>query len=124
LPKELIYFADIPTDTLVFLDQPTMVIRPYSGRGRKPSVGIPSFPPVKVESIAHDNNFPWNEVVLGTGSKGSIISRDKCVRVTTSRNGKPGDNVWLYIRIVDDGKIKYALCNESEDASFNDIRKQ
>jgi SRSO17 transposase len=123
LPKELIYFADIPTDTLVFLNQPTMVIPPYSGRGRKPSVEQPSFPPVKVESIAKDNNFPWNEVVLGTGSKGPIFARDKCVRVLTSRDGKPGDNVWLYIRTLDDGNTKYAICNESDDASFNDIRK-
>jgi hypothetical protein len=43
--------------------------------------------------------------------------------VTELRDGEPGKSVYLYIRKLEDGSIKYALCNESEHASIEDIRK-
>jgi hypothetical protein len=121
-PKELVYFADIPYNHLVFLSRPVMAVPEYAGRGRKPSVPAPSFPPVSVDSIAKDDSVPWLEVALGTGAKGAVIAKDKRVRVVEARNGKPGKDVWLYIRRLEDGTLRYSLCNESADASLEDIR--
>jgi hypothetical protein len=61
--------------------------------------------------------------VLGIGAKGPVITNDKFLRVVEVRDKKPGKNVWLYIRKLADGKIKYALCNESVDATAEDIRR-
>jgi hypothetical protein len=102
-----------------------MLTLEYSGKGRRPHIAIPSFPPVNVNSLAGDERFPWNKVVLRTGSKGIVYAENKCVPVTELRDGKPGKSVYLciYVRKLEDGSIKYALCNESEHAAIEDIRK-
>jgi SRSO17 transposase len=123
LPKELVYFADIPCNHLVFLEEPRMEVPEYSGRGKKPFIPRPSIDPVSVASIANNNENPWQTAVLGTGSKGPIVARDKCIKVFNSHKGLPTQQVWLYIREMEDGSIKYALCNESLDVSIDAIRK-
>lgn len=122
LPKGLIYFADIPSNHLVFVGRPEMVVPEYCGRGRMP-VATPSFPPLRVRDIAADPSFPWEDVVLGMGAKGPIIAKDKCLKVVEVRDGNPGSDVWLYLRQLEDGSIKYALCNESMEATKEAVRK-
>jgi SRSO17 transposase len=123
LPAGKIYFADVHSDCLVFASRPAMVMPAYSGRGRKPVREKPEFPPCKVREIAENADLPWNDVVLAIGAKGPIITKDKFLRVTEFRNGKPGKDVWLYIRRLSDGSLKYALCNEAADATAEDLRK-
>ena len=122
LPKELIYFADIHNNALVYRERPDFVLAPYSGRGRRP-IPKPEFPPVTVKSLAEDESIPWNDVVLGIGAKGPIISKDKLLRVVEVRDANPGQDVWLYIRCLDDNSIKYALCNAPAEAPPEAIRK-
>jgi SRSO17 transposase len=117
LPKELVYFADVKKNLLVFDARPEIIIPEYSGRGRKP---VPA--PRKVSDIANDPSVPWQDVVLGMGAKGPIMAKDKCIKVIEVRDGKPGKDVWLYIRQLEDGSLKYALCNESMDASLEAVR--
>jgi hypothetical protein len=56
----------------------------YSGRGESPAKEVPTFQTVRVESIPNDENINWPEIVLGNGFKGSIMARDKFVRVVNS----------------------------------------
>ena len=123
LPEGILYFADVRKDQMVFSSRPKMTTPPYSGKGRRPRNDIPEFPPRTVKEIVEDTDLPWNDVVLGIGAKGPIITNDKYVLVTEVRNGKPGNDVWLYVRKLSDGSMKYALCNESPDASAEDLRK-
>ena len=123
IPKGLIYFADVTNDILVFADRPEMRMPAYSGRGRKDLKSKPEFPPRTVKDIAEDSNLPWNDVVLDIGAKGPIITNDKYLLVTEVRDDKPGRDVWLYVRKLSNGKMKYALCNESPDASAEDLRR-
>ena len=123
LPNGIIYFADVRNTHLVFADYPKMTTPAYSGRGRKDLKEKPEFPPRSVKDIAEDSNLPWNNVVLDIGAKGPIITNDKYLLVTEVRNGKPGKPVWLYVRRLSDGNIKYALCNESPDASAEELRR-
>jgi SRSO17 transposase len=123
LPPHLIYFADVPSDTLVFSSRPETSVPEYSGRGRRPTLAIPTARPRSVRELGEDGDVPWSDVVLGNGAKGPVIARDKCLRVVESRNGQPGKDVWLYMRRLEDGSIKYALCNESLDATIEAIRK-
>ncbi|MCL2853953.1 MAG: IS701 family transposase [Defluviitaleaceae bacterium] len=123
LPEGIIYFADVKSDLKVFTERPGMAVPPYSGRGRKPFLEAPEFPSRAVKDIAEDKELPWNDVVLDIGAKGPIITNDKFLRVVEIRDGKPGKDVWLYVRRLSDGRIKYALCNEDAEASAEDLRK-
>jgi hypothetical protein len=123
LPEGIIYFADVRKDQMVFVGRPKMAVPPYSGKGRKPWKEAPEFAPCTVEEIAQDTDLPWNDVVLGIGGKGPIITNDKYLQVTEVRDGEPGKDVWLYVRKLSDGSMKYALCNESADASAEDLRR-
>ena len=123
LPEGMIYFADVHKNIKVFTSRPTMSIPPHSGRGRKPTIEKPDIPPQSVEKVAENTELPWSDVVLGIGAKGPIISKDKCLKVIEIRNGKPGKEIWLYIRQLEDGSLKYVLCNAPTDASLEEIRK-
>lgn len=122
LPDNLVYFADVPCTLKVFPTRPDMVVPEYSGRGRKP-IEHPTIPSQQVKDVIDDPSVPWVDVVLGIGAKGPIITKDKCVKVVEVRDGKPGKDVWLYARQLEDKSVKYALCNESMDASVEMIRK-
>ena len=100
-----------------------MAVPEYSGRGKRPTKIVTSYASVSVKEIAEDDSVPWNDVVLGIGAKGPIITKDKCVPVVEVRDGGPGKDIWLYMRRLEDGSLKYALCNESMEAAIADIRK-
>jgi SRSO17 transposase len=123
LPGGLIYFADIRSNQLVFTDRPSVSVPDYSGKGRKPQKEKPENSPLPVKEVIEESKEPWERVVLGIGAKGPVIAEDKCLRVVEMRGGLPGKDVWLYARKLDDGTIKYALCNTHADASKNEIRK-
>jgi hypothetical protein len=122
LPKNLIYFADVPNNLLIFTSRPELIIPEHSGRGRKPLLTT-SFAPCSVKSLAEDSSIPWNDMVIGNGSQGPIIVKDKCIKVIEVRNNKPGKDVWLYIRMLDDGTVKYSLCNAPMNVDLSEIRK-
>ncbi|MDR1872616.1 MAG: IS701 family transposase [Deltaproteobacteria bacterium] len=123
LPQGLIYFADIRSDVRVFVGRPEMAVPESPGKDPKPKLLSPSFGPRLAREIAEDESFPWENVVLGAGPKGPIIAKDKCLKVAEWRGETPGKDVWLYIRQLADGHIKYSLCNESMDATIDAIRK-
>jgi SRSO17 transposase len=122
LPEGIIYFAAVPNNLLVFAGRPDMDVPEYCGTGRKPVHPRPSFSPRPVKDIVNDPENHWEDVVLGIGSKGPIIAKDKCIKVVEVRDGKPGKDIWLYARQLEDKSIKYYLCNESMDASKESVR--
>jgi len=123
LPESLIYFADIRSNQQVFADRPDTFAPPYSGRGRRPVKQKATLPTLSVKKVIDKSKEPWERVVLGIGAKGAIFAEDKCLQVVEVRNGLPGKEVWLYARKLDDGTIKYALCNAKSDATKEEIRK-
>jgi SRSO17 transposase len=121
LPEGLIYFTDIRNNIKMFEIRPEIATPEYAGKGRKPHPK-PVSAPRTVRDIAADASYPWQEVVLGMGAKGPIITRDKCIRVVEVRDKMPGKDVWLYVRQLEDGSVKYALCNASIDADIEEVR--
>jgi SRSO17 transposase len=123
LPDSVVYFADVRSNHLVFSNRPDIYLPKYSGKGRRPVKEKAQGTPISVKKVVEGSEAPWERVVLGIGAKGPVIAEDKYLRVVEVRNGMPGKDVWLYIRKLDDGTIKYALCNASGDASVKEIRK-
>jgi len=123
LPGELIYFADVRSDQSIFNYEPRVFIPRYKGIGRKPTKERVVLGPPTVKEAIDKSDAPWLRTVLGIGAKGPIFAEDKLLRVNEVRNGLPGKKVWLYARKLENGVIKYSLCNESEDAAIDDIRK-
>lgn len=115
LPEGLLYFADILFNMKVFpLD---------SSAGNDIEAAS-----VMVSSFAADDGIPWEKIVLAEGAKGPIITDEKCVRVFDNdtdgkHKGRPGEELWLYIRRFTDGKLKYALCNAPTDTPITEIRR-
>ncbi len=114
LPEGCFYFADTHRTTTVFTSMPKVAPSQH-GRGKSPAKLRPSFPPVPVSQIATDDSIPWEQVILGEGSKGPIIADVKVLRVIECRDGLPGEEIWLYIRRFADGKLKFSLSNAPAD---------
>jgi len=122
IPENLWYFADIHSDMLVFPEMPEMITPEYSGKGRRNLRLTPSVAPVPVSQFAVPS-APWRKVALGEGAKGPIIACELCRRIVLCDNHMPGDSVWLYIRLLNDGSLKYSICNAPEDTPVSTIRK-
>ncbi len=128
LPETCYYFADIPDNIRLFTQMPKVGIPNNSGRGRKPTKERALEDPAPISSIANDDKYPWQQVVLGEGAKGPIIADVKVIRIVDAEDlgGKlymPGNEQWLYIRRYADGKTKYSLCNAPADIPASELHK-
>ncbi|WP_155309085.1 IS701 family transposase [Desulfosarcina ovata] len=127
LPKDLLYFAAIKSNTQVFTKKPKVGIPPYKGHGRHPTKEkvLPGQPkPRTVSEIAKSGRLSWKTVVVAEGAKGPIIAKVARIRVYMSRDGLPaGDQQWLFFRQNDDGKIRYAISNAPKKISRSEMVK-
>jgi len=122
LPDSMIYFADVRSNCLVYAKRPEVSAPKHHGRGR-PAKKRAQSAPVTVKSLIEATDETWERVVLGIGTKGPVVAEDLCLKVVEVREGLPGKDVWLYVRKLNDGTMKYALCNAPADASINEVRK-
>jgi len=125
LPEHLYYFADIRSDTKVFLEKPKPGLPAYKGRGRYPKNirVLPDQPQaLTVAELAGSSKLSFKPVILAEGAKGPIVAEAARIRVYLSRDGLPEDtSVWLFIRRNSDGKIKFSISNAPEDTSFKEL---
>ena len=67
-------------------------------------------------TIAQLPACPWTPVVLAEGAKGPIRAEVACLRVTPAQGGLPrATPVWLFLRRLEDGQVKYAFSNAPAD---------
>jgi len=130
VPSDCYYFADVRNRELVFLSVPEMTLPSDRPRGRPHTHPRPSLAPVSVETYALDDSIPWQTVVLDEGTKGPIISEIKCIRGvychSTTKQGNylaPKESIWIYIRKLTDGRIKYSLSNAPEDTPLETLNR-
>jgi SRSO17 transposase len=124
LPSSLTYFADIKSNSKVFLEKPEVGIPPYSGRGKRPTKlkVISDHRPLSVSELEKSDDVEWTVVNLGEGSKGPLLAHVACMRVYPSRNGIPQEkSVWLVIRKRTDNQTRYALSNAPETTTIADL---
>jgi SRSO17 transposase len=123
LPKGCFYFADIHSTTLVFTSMPEVALPEYSGRGKRSIRLKASFPAVQVSRITADDSIPWEKVILGEGSKGPIVADVKALRVIECRDNLPGAEIWLYIRRLTNGELKFSLSNAPADIERTELHR-
>ena len=124
LPEGLLYFAEIHKNITFFKSMPEVAVPAYKGRGKVPVLAKPSFPPVSAESIAADPYLKWERSYLGEGAKGPIYSDTACLRVIVSRDGLPGEEVWLYLRRLSDGTLRFFKSNAPADTPKSTLDAQ
>lgn len=124
LPSRLSYFADIKSNSKVFLEKPEVGIPPYSGRGKQPTKlkVLSDHQPISVSKLEKSDNIEWTVVNLGEGSKGPLLAHVACLRVYPSRNGLPQDeSVWLIIRKRTDNQTRYAFSNAPQTTTIAEL---
>lgn len=129
LDEEVIYIADIPCNTRVWIKKPLIEIPQRKGiRGRQPvreclSRGEPQ--PVEVRKIAEQSHpCQWHRILLRDTERKELWSQMAFLRVYPVRDKLPGKETWLIIRI-DEGEniIKYQLSNAPADTPTEKLIK-
>ena len=77
-----------------------------------------------VSQIAVSDNTEWERVVLAEGAKGPIVAEVSIQRVRENdEKGEAGKELWLVIRRLETGKLKYYLSNAPEDIPPEELKR-
>jgi len=114
------YVLDVPETTPVFTQPAPVVVPPWSGRGRKPTVPrlAPEAPlPQTVQAVAASlSSAAWQDLTVAEGAQGPRTYQFVALRVWESRDGLPGRACWLLLRRnLDGSEPRYYLSNAPAD---------
>jgi SRSO17 transposase len=120
----MIYIADIPCDTQVWLDLPRTEIPKKKGkRGRNPTrerkaVGEPD--PIEVQKLADQLDLSeYHRVFLRDTERKELWCQLACLRVYPVQDELPGKETWLIIRKNEgEKKTKYQFSNAPVNTSI------
>ncbi|MGH9766532.1 MAG: IS701 family transposase [Blastocatellia bacterium] len=115
----LVYYADVPADTKVYLEKPLVGVPPNK-KGRrlsKPRV-LSKNKPVEVRQIARRCDSRWTRVEVRQTERGYLNDEFSARHVWTTQGGDEPVEEWLVMRRDGEGKIHYALSNEYAAASL------
>jgi len=116
------YFANVRSNTLVWVEWPRLRLPRYGGKGRRPrKLRVVSGSAVTVAQIAGRAELAWRQVQLAEGAKGPIWAQVARLRVVPCQEGMPGAECWLFIRKYPDGQLRYALSNAPKSISFRKL---
>jgi SRSO17 transposase len=121
--EEILYMADVPRTTQVYLEKPILGVpeRPPGRRGPKPTRlrvlnGVQSF---KAYQIARCADTIWTRVPVRSIERGELDDPFTAQRVWTLREGQPEPvEEWLVIRHEAKDRYNYSLSNAPADASL------
>ena len=115
----LVYYADVPADTKVYLEKPVVGLPPHKQGRRltKPRV-LSQQPPFAVRQIAARSDTKWRRVAVRVTERGYLNDEFSARRVWTTQNGEEPVAEWLVMRRDAEGKIHYALSNEKAEAEL------
>jgi len=114
------YFTEVSSDQLIWRRTPALLVRAWSGKGRKPTkqrLKTPANAAYRVDALLlRLPKTAWTRVTIKEGSKGPIVCDLAFVRVNEARDGLPGARQWLIIRRNLDAPtvVKFYLSNAPE----------
>jgi SRSO17 transposase len=115
----LIYYADVPVHTQVYLERPVVDV-PAHLKGRrkaKPRV-LSEDKPMEVRQISGLPETVWRRIEVRATERGYLKDEFSARRVWTTQNGEQPVEEWLIMRRDGEGKIHYALSNEPAEATL------
>lgn len=119
--EKLLYIADIPCDSRVWLELPQTEIPLRNGdRGRKPTKLRAKEHPIEVQRVASQlEQNQWHRMYVRDTERGQLWSLLAFLRVYPVRDELPGIQTWLILR-KDEGeqKLKYQYSNAPLDTSL------
>ncbi len=100
---KLLYLADVPHSTRVWLRRPATLVPPLTGRkGRPPSkerLAPEAAPPLRGDAIAAQvPPQQWQLYQIKEGAKGPVVAEFAFRRVVVVREKMPGEERWLVLR--------------------------
>jgi len=121
--KEILYMADVPRTTRVYLEKPMLGVpeRPPGRRGPKPTRlrVLNDAKSCKAYQIARCANTTWTRVPVRTIERGELDDPFVAQRVWTLREGEPEPvEEWLVIRHEAQNRYNYSLSNAPADVSL------
>lgn len=119
---KIIYMADVPRTTQVYLEKPVLGIpAPKPGRrGPKPTClrVLNGVKPFKVYQVARHADTAWERIHVRPIERGKLNDPFAVQRVWTLREGEPEPvEEWLVIRHEAKNRYNYSLSNAPADAS-------
>jgi SRSO17 transposase len=117
---KLEYYGDVPANTQVYLEQPSIVY-PLT-----PKRGVPSKNPaiegnsLEVQAVAQDARLSWETIRLRPNERGFLEAQFTRCRVWVAYPGPKLRQEWLLIR-KDPAQITYVLSNAPEDISLEQM---
>ena len=117
----LVYSADVPANTKVYLEEP-VIGAPANKKGRratKPRV-LSKEQPIEVRQIATRSETKWTRIEVRGTERGYLNDEFSARRVWTTQGGDEPACEWLVMRRDAERKIHYALSNESAERRWKD----
>jgi len=115
---KLLYLAEVPHSTRVWLTRPATMVPPPTGRKgrppRKERLAPDAAPPLRVDAIAAQvAPEEWQLYQIKEGAKGPMVAEFAFVRCVLVREGMPGAASWLVLRrsLDERGELKTYLSN-------------
>ena len=121
------YFAEVPSDTRVWMRTPAVEPPGRGPLGRPRShPRVARYAPAARELRALSADLPrgtWRRYLIKEGSKGPLWAEFACLRVTTVRDGLPGPRVWAILRrsLAEPRELKFHLSNAPLDCERRDL---
>lgn len=114
---QIIYMADVPRNTKVYLTRPIWGVPSKSKRKgpkpKRPRVLSPE-KAVPVWQVAEDEQTHWHTLCVRSIERGQLIAPYAARRIWTLRDSHPTEE-WLVMRREADGEVTYALSNAPAD---------
>ena len=99
------YVLEIPPETPVWPREPRFETPPYAGRGPRPAPRPVAAERQEVrERVKHLPREAWQEITVAEGTQGPRTYRFAAERVRETRDGEPGQELWLMHRENLDGR--------------------
>jgi SRSO17 transposase len=124
----LLYLAEVPHDTRVWLTRPRTEVPPAKVKGRPPTrerlcEGEPD--PVRVDELAKllPDGKKWLRCEIKEGAKGPMVAEFAFMQAVAVRDGLPGPEVWVVLRrsLGEKPELKAYLSNAPADAPYSEF---
>jgi SRSO17 transposase len=123
--EDLLYVAQVPSDTYVYLEKPEVGIpeKPSGQRGRPLSRKqvLNGMLPVEVRQLVNDLGLEWQRVKVRSSERGGLIYECTARRVWTLTDEDQVRREWLFLHREDDGDVSYFLSNAPEDTKLETL---